>query len=146
MAIKTTVLEEISELDRLDYLDDLISDITGRIIDDLDRQEKTILRVDASFDAWLMSESSLSDKSEFSGPLEVETINNISTEKYQAGRCAWLAARKAKAYVALSVVHPERFMDEPTGYEKTAIDEYVRDIVEDLSNTTICYILKKLLK
>lgn len=146
MAIKTTALEEISELDRLDYLDDLISDITGRIIDDLDRQEKTILRVDASFDAWLMSESSLSDKSEFSGPLEVETINNISTEKYQAGRVAWLAARKARAYLALSVVHPERFMDEEIGYEKEAIRQYVSEIVEDLSDITVCYIMRKLLK
>lgn len=146
MAIKTTALEEISELDRLDYLDDLISEITGQIIDDLDRQEKTAPRVDTEFDTWLMSDYSLSDRKEYSGPLEAETINSISAEKYQAGRCAWLAARKARAYVALSVVHPERFMDEPTGYEKTAIDEYVRDIVEDLSNTTICYILKKLLK
>lgn len=146
MAIKTTVLEEISELDRLDYLDDLISDITGRIIDDLDRQEKVMPRVDTEFDTWLMSDYSLSDRSEMSGPLDVEKINNISTEKYQAGRCAWLAARKAKAYVALSAVHPERFMDEEIGYEKEAIRQYVSEIVEDLSDITVCYIMRKLLK
>lgn len=146
MAIKTTVLEEMDQLDKLDRLDSLINEVCCQIIDGIEKQEKTTPRVDTEFDAWLLSDYSLSDRSELSGPLDVETINNISTEKYQAGRRAWLAARKAKAYLALSVVHPERFMDKPTGYEKTAIDEYVRDIVEDLSNTTICYILKKLLK
>lgn len=146
MAIKTTVEEEITELGRLDYLDDLISEITGRIIDDLDRQEKVKPRVDTEFDTWLMSDYSLSDRKEYSGPLEAEAINNISTEKYQAGREVWLASRKAKAYWALSVVHPERFMDEPVGQEKVAIDKYITSIVEDLSNTTICYVLKKLLK
>lgn len=146
MAIKTTALEEISELDRLDYLDNLISEITGRIIDDLDRQEKVMPRVDTEFDTWLMSDYSLSDRKEYSGPLEAETINNISAEKYQAGRVAWLAARKARAYLALSVVHPERFMDEEIGYEKEAIRQYVSEIVEDLSDITVCYIMRKLLK
>jgi hypothetical protein len=146
MPIKTTALEEIEELDRLDYLDDLISEITSGIIDDLDNQEKTNIRIDTSFDTWLMSGSSLSDRSGLSGPLEAETINSISAEKYQAGRVAWLAARKARAYLALSVVHPERFMDEEAGYEKEAIRQYVSEMVEDLSNTTICYVLKKLLK
>jgi hypothetical protein len=93
-----------------------------------------------------MSDYSLSDRKEYSGPLDVETINSLSVEKYQVGRRAWLAARKAKACLALSVVHPERFMDEPVGQEKAAIDEYVRAIVEDLSNITICYIMRKLLK
>jgi hypothetical protein len=146
MPIKTTALEEISELDRLDCLDNLISEITDRIINDLDRQEKATPRVDTKFDVWLMSDYSLSDRKEYSGPLDVETINSLSVEKYQVGRRAWLAARKAKACLALSVVHPERFMDEPVGQEKAAIDEYVRAIVEDLSNITICYIMRKLLK
>lgn len=146
MAIKTTVEEEITELDRLDFLDNLISEITGQIIDDLDRQEKTILRVDTGFDAWLMSGSSLSDRSEFSGPLDAETINSLSVEKYELARRAWLAARKARAYLALSIVHPERFVDEEIGYEKEAIHQYVSEMVEDLSNTTICYIMRKLLK
>jgi hypothetical protein len=146
MPIKTTVLEEMDQLDRLDYLDNLISEITGRIIDDLDRQEKAMPRVDTEFDVWLMSDYSLSDRKEYSGPLEVETINNISVEKYQVGRKAWLAARKAKAYLALSVVHPERFMDEEIGHEKEAIRQYVSEIIEDLSDISICYIMRKLLK
>lgn len=146
MPIKTTVLEEISELDRLDCLSSLIREITGRIIDDLDSQEKITPRVDTEFDTWLMSDYSFSDRKEYSGPLEAETINNISAEKYQAGRGAWLAARKAKAYLALSVVHPERFMDEEIGHEKEAIRQYVSEIIEDLSDISICYIMRKLLK
>lgn len=150
MAIKTTALEEMDQLDKLDKLDELINEVCCQIIDDIEKQERdgigSLLDGYEEFNTWLMSGCSLSDKKEYSGPLEAETINGISIEKYESGRRAWLAARKARACWALSVVHPERFMDEEAGYEKEAIRQYVSEMVEDLSNTTICYVLKKLLK
>lgn len=149
MPIKTTALEEISELDRLDKLDLLINEVCCQIIRDIEKQERDgigSLDDHKEFDTWLMSGCSLSERKEYSGPLEAETINSLSAEKYELGRRAWLSARKGKAYTALSVVHPERFMDEEIGYEKEVIRQYVSEIVEDLSDITVCYIMRKLLE